>query len=83
MPREDGSILYCTTGILLQKMQTDPLMSGLTAIILDEIHERSVETDLLMGLLKIVIHFIRPLITYLHLISFVMLLYRYYPIVPI
>ncbi|XP_073825286.1 ATP-dependent RNA helicase Rhau [Musca autumnalis] len=59
MPRADGSILYCTTGILLQKMQTDPLMSELTTIILDEIHERSVETDLLMGLLKIILPY-RP-----------------------
>ncbi|XP_013110085.2 ATP-dependent DNA/RNA helicase DHX36 [Stomoxys calcitrans] len=59
MPRDDGSILYCTTGILLQKMQTDPLMSGLTTVILDEIHERSVETDLLMGLLKIILPY-RP-----------------------
>ncbi|XP_075152834.1 ATP-dependent DNA/RNA helicase DHX36-like [Haematobia irritans] len=61
MPREDGSILYCTTGILLQKMQTDPLMSGLTTVILDEIHERSVETDLLMGLLKIILPYIPDL----------------------
>ncbi|XP_058987315.1 ATP-dependent DNA/RNA helicase DHX36-like [Musca domestica] len=59
MPRDNGSILYCTTGILLQKMQTDPLMSELTTIILDEIHERSVETDLLMGLLKIILPY-RP-----------------------
>ena len=52
MPRQHGSILYCTTGILLQKMQKDPLSHAVSTIILDEIHERSVETDLLMALLK-------------------------------
>ncbi|KAM7353368.1 ATP-dependent RNA helicase Rhau [Cochliomyia hominivorax] len=52
LPRDHGSILYCTTGILLQKMQTNPLMIGINIVILDEIHERSVETDLLMALLK-------------------------------
>lgn len=55
LPRDYGSILYCTTGILLQKMQTNPLMLSINIIILDEIHERSVETDLLMALLKKVI----------------------------
>ncbi|XP_065358761.1 ATP-dependent DNA/RNA helicase DHX36 [Calliphora vicina] len=52
LPRDYGSILYCTTGILLQKMQTNPLMISINIIVLDEIHERSVETDLLMALLK-------------------------------
>lgn len=54
MPSEICSILYCTTGIILQKMQTDLLLSDIKVLILDEIHERSVETDLLMGLLKLV-----------------------------
>ncbi|XP_037812159.1 ATP-dependent DNA/RNA helicase DHX36 [Lucilia sericata] len=52
LPRDYGSILYCTTGILLQKMQSNPLLIGINIIILDEIHERSVESDLLMALLK-------------------------------
>ncbi|XP_055837370.1 ATP-dependent DNA/RNA helicase DHX36 [Episyrphus balteatus] len=51
-PRPNASILYCTTGTLLRRMETDPLLFELTHIILDEIHERSVETDMLMGLLK-------------------------------
>lgn len=54
MPSKVCSILYCTTGIILQKMQTDPLLSNLKVLILDEVHERSVETDLLMGILKLV-----------------------------
>uniref|UniRef100_W8B7C0 RNA helicase n=1 Tax=Ceratitis capitata TaxID=7213 RepID=W8B7C0_CERCA len=55
MPRESGSILYCTTGVLLQKLQTDPLMSAVSVIIIDEIHERGVETDLLLALFKIIL----------------------------
>ncbi|TMW42855.1 hypothetical protein DOY81_012061 [Sarcophaga bullata] len=55
MPRDYGSILYCTTGILLQKMQTNPLMIGVNIVVLDEIHERSVESDLLMALIKMIL----------------------------
>uniref|UniRef100_A0A1B0AIR8 RNA helicase n=1 Tax=Glossina pallidipes TaxID=7398 RepID=A0A1B0AIR8_GLOPL len=52
LPRDYGSILYCTTGIMLQRMQSNPLLNDVSVLILDEIHERSVETDLLMALLK-------------------------------
>ncbi|XP_001356858.2 ATP-dependent DNA/RNA helicase DHX36 [Drosophila pseudoobscura] len=54
-PRDRASITYCTTGVLLQQLQSDPLMHSLSVLILDEIHERSVETDLLMGLLKVIL----------------------------
>lgn len=54
MPSKDCSILYCTTGIILQRMQTDPLLRDVKVLILDEVHERSVETDLLMAILKLV-----------------------------
>ncbi|XP_020809319.1 ATP-dependent RNA helicase DHX36 isoform X2 [Drosophila serrata] len=54
-PRDRASITYCTTGVLLQQLQSDPLMHNLSVLILDEIHERSVETDLLMGLLKVIL----------------------------
>ncbi|KAI9585909.1 hypothetical protein GQX74_001756 [Glossina fuscipes] len=55
LPRDYGSILYCTTGIMLQRMQTNPLLNDVSVLILDEIHERSVETDLIMALLKKVV----------------------------
>ncbi|XP_033149949.1 LOW QUALITY PROTEIN: ATP-dependent DNA/RNA helicase DHX36 [Drosophila busckii] len=54
-PRERASITYCTTGVLLHQLQSDPLMHNTSVLILDEIHERSVETDLLMGLLKLIL----------------------------
>lgn len=47
-----GRILYCTTGILLRRLQSDPAISDYTHILLDEAHERDVNTDLLMNLLR-------------------------------
>ncbi|XP_017345431.1 ATP-dependent RNA helicase DHX29 [Ictalurus punctatus] len=49
-------LLYCTTGILLRKLQEDPLLSSITHIIVDEVHERSVQSDFLLTILKDVIH---------------------------
>ncbi|XP_076336705.1 ATP-dependent DNA/RNA helicase DHX36-like [Tachypleus tridentatus] len=52
LPREKGSILYCTTGILLQRIQNDPCLSNISHIILDEIHERDLDSEFLMIILK-------------------------------
>ncbi|ETO24022.1 RNA helicase [Reticulomyxa filosa] len=43
---------YMTDGMLLREAQTDPKLSRYSTIILDEAHERTVSTDVLMGLLK-------------------------------
>ncbi|EFN61923.1 Probable ATP-dependent RNA helicase DHX36 [Camponotus floridanus] len=53
--REQGSILFCTTGILLQIMKTDPALKDFSHVILDEIHERTTESDFIITLLKQVI----------------------------
>ena len=45
-------IKYCTDGILLRETLTDPLLSSYSVIIIDEVHERSLNTDILLGLLK-------------------------------
>lgn len=49
---EKTVIKYMTDGILLRELLEDPLLQRYSAIILDEAHERGVNTDLLMGLLK-------------------------------
>lgn len=43
---------YMTEGILLREMMGDPLLSNYCVIILDEVHERTLLTDIVMGLLK-------------------------------
>ncbi|MDQ0618773.1 ATP-dependent helicase HrpB [Arthrobacter globiformis] len=44
-------IEFVTPGILLRRLLADPGLDGTAAVILDEVHERGLETDLLMGLL--------------------------------
>ncbi|EFN64291.1 Putative ATP-dependent RNA helicase DHX30 [Camponotus floridanus] len=52
LPRGLGGILFCTTGILLRKLQSNPNLEGCSHVILDEAHERHIDTDMLMILLK-------------------------------
>ena len=62
LPEDHGSITYCTTGIFLKRMQSalapDDAGSGwkglanITHVIVDEVHERDVDTDLLLVVLK-------------------------------
>ena len=45
-------IKFMTTGILLREAVNDKTLSKYSVIMLDEAHERSLETDILLGLLK-------------------------------
>lgn len=41
-----------TEGILIREMMADPLLKNYSVVMLDDVHERSLYTDILMGLIK-------------------------------
>lgn len=53
-PRPYGSILLCTVGVLLRRLENG--VRGISHIIVDEIHERDVDTDFLLVILRDMVH---------------------------
>ncbi|ORY53207.1 P-loop containing nucleoside triphosphate hydrolase protein [Rhizoclosmatium globosum] len=48
----DTKLTFCTTGILLRMLQSDPSLDGISHVIVDEVHERSVDSDFLLVILR-------------------------------
>lgn len=49
---EDTRLLYCTTGVLLQKLIKEKTLKSYTHIILDEVHERDQDMDFLLIVIR-------------------------------
>lgn len=48
---KDGSLVeFVTPGVLLNRLLKDPGLEGVNAVILDEVHERQLDTDLLLAM---------------------------------
>ncbi|XP_030608663.1 ATP-dependent RNA helicase A [Archocentrus centrarchus] len=53
LPRPHASVLFCTVGVLLRKLEAG--IRGISHVIVDEIHERDINTDFLMVVLRDVV----------------------------
>ncbi|MGC8761796.1 MAG: ATP-dependent RNA helicase [Bryobacteraceae bacterium] len=49
---ERTRLLYLTEGLLARRLLADPLLEGVGAVVLDEFHERHLEGDLALALLR-------------------------------
>ena len=49
---ESTRLLFCTFGILLRQLQCEGALESVTHIVIDEVHERNLDGDVLMDLLK-------------------------------
>lgn len=54
LPRPFGSILFCTIGVLLRKLEAG--LRGVSHVIVDEIHERDVNSDFILVVLRDMVH---------------------------
>ncbi len=54
LPRPYGAVLFCTVGVLLRKLEAG--LRGVSHVIVDEIHERDVNSDFLLVVLRDMVH---------------------------
>ncbi|KAI9666491.1 MAG: putative ATP-dependent RNA helicase dhr2 [Bathelium mastoideum] len=48
-------IKYLTEGMLLQELLRDPWLKSYSVVVVDEVHERSVNVDLILGFLRMIV----------------------------
>ena len=45
-------VKFLTDGLLIRELMSDPLLTKYSVVVIDEAHERSINTDIMLGLLK-------------------------------
>jgi ATP-dependent helicase HrpB len=50
--RSDTRVLFVTEGVFLRRIQDDPFLDGVGAVVFDEFHERSLDSDLALALAR-------------------------------
>ncbi|MFT6399628.1 MAG: ATP-dependent helicase HrpB [Bradymonadia bacterium] len=58
--RDDTGIVVATEGIVVRMLQNDPFLEGIGALVFDEFHERSVDTDVALALAREIQRDARP-----------------------
>lgn len=53
---QDTRLLFCTTGILLRRLSGDAQLLSVSHVVVDEVHERTLQGDFLMALLRDLVH---------------------------
>lgn len=48
----DTRLTFCTTGILLRRLAGDAALSDVSHVVVDEVHERSLQGDFLLAILR-------------------------------
>ncbi|CAG9464869.1 unnamed protein product [Pedinophyceae sp. YPF-701] len=48
----DTRILFCTTGVLLRMLLGDPRLDAVSHVVIDEVHERSMQSDFLLSIAR-------------------------------
>jgi HrpA-like RNA helicase len=53
-------LLFCTTGVILRRLVEDPSLSGISHVMVDEVHERQWQIDVLLVALRGLVNGARP-----------------------
>ena len=64
--KETTKIKFMTDGVLLREIEKDRFLKNYSAIIIDEAHERSVSTDILIGHLSRLVLFYHAILHFFH-----------------
>ena len=53
-------VLVVTPGVLLRRLHDDPFLEGVACVVFDEFHERGLEADLALGMVRLIRENVRP-----------------------